>query len=254
MMKTAATLFLLVVVATTVLVAASEHGGAGAALPSFFVYECPRPLNWDVVHDISSRFILSDCSGPARQQTTVKACYDNEMLRLFFINKDDNVESNYRNCNDPLFNQDVVEAFIGPARVDGKPITNYLEIELSPNSVLFASNITNPGLTCSTISGTYLPCSLFNYKATRFDSRKIWWGQIDLPWAVLHKFRTAEQQQHDGFHSVVGAPVGTTWRTNFFRIDRPAATQTREFSCFSCDESSPPCFHKPAYFAYLHVR
>jgi hypothetical protein len=43
----------------------------------------------------------------------------------------------------------VVEAFIGPARADGKPITNYLEIELSPNSVLFASNITNPGLTCS---------------------------------------------------------------------------------------------------------
>jgi ABC-type oligopeptide transport system substrate-binding subunit len=74
MMKTAATLFLLVVVATTVLAAASEHGGAGAALPSFFVYECPRPLNWDVVHDISSRFILSDCSGTLLQFINANKC------------------------------------------------------------------------------------------------------------------------------------------------------------------------------------
>lgn len=66
-MKRAAILFCLVV-ATAVLAAASgEAGGAGAALPSFFVYECPRPLNWDVVHDISSRFILSDCSGTPLQ-------------------------------------------------------------------------------------------------------------------------------------------------------------------------------------------
>jgi hypothetical protein len=30
-----------------------------------------------------------------------------------------------------------------------------------------------------TISGDELPCSLFNYKATRFDSRRIWCASLD---------------------------------------------------------------------------
>ena len=30
-------------------------------------------------------------------------------------------------------------------------IHNYIELELSPNGVLFAANVTNPNLTCSVI-------------------------------------------------------------------------------------------------------
>jgi len=44
----------------------------------------------------------------------------------------------------------VVEVFIAP-KVGEAPVHHYVEIELSPNSVLFASNITNPDLTCQVL-------------------------------------------------------------------------------------------------------
>jgi hypothetical protein len=44
---------------------------------------------------------------------------------------------------------DVVEMFIAPDLGSNVAIHNYLELELSPNGVLFAANVTNPQLTCS---------------------------------------------------------------------------------------------------------
>lgn len=35
----------------------------------------------------------------------MKACYDEEVLRLFYLCSDDNPESNFTRCNDPLYNQ-----------------------------------------------------------------------------------------------------------------------------------------------------
>ena len=66
-------------------------------------------------------------------------------------------------CNDPLYEQDVVEVFVAPALPDGEPMHNYLELELSPNGVLFSANVTNPNLTCLGIEDGMLDCSLFQY-------------------------------------------------------------------------------------------
>lgn len=87
---------------------------------------------------------------PAKQQTTVHMCYTDSHLMLRFDCIDDNPYSSYTQCNDPLFKQDVVEVFITATSPHLSKINlhHYLELEVSPNSVLFASHIYNPNLDC----------------------------------------------------------------------------------------------------------
>lgn len=63
----------------------------------------PNPINWNLTQATKTPFILSDCSGPADQQTSVHVCYDSNYLRLHFETFDDNMFNPYQNCNDPLF-------------------------------------------------------------------------------------------------------------------------------------------------------
>jgi hypothetical protein len=216
----------------------------GPSLPQAVVQKCPLPLHWDNVRDVGTRFILADCSGPARQSSIVKACWTPTSLRLFYLLRDDYILNPYRSCNQPLYQYDAVEAFIGP---HVEEVHHYLEMELSPHAVLFVSNITNPNLVCQGIKGDPLSCSLFDYKAALNHTYGGWWGEVGIPWFVLYRY-------HPQFRDNMAAlPVGSSWRINFFRVDQPAQGRAKEYSCWSCDYSSPPCFHKPAYFGTIHI-
>jgi hypothetical protein len=50
---------------------------------------------------------------------------------------------------------DAVELFIAPTPSDGSVTQHYIEIELSPNTVLFTSNISNWGGDCSGIRSSH---------------------------------------------------------------------------------------------------
>jgi hypothetical protein len=62
-------------------------------------------------------------------------------LQIDFIAEDFYIKNTYKNCNDPLYNQDVVEFFLGDYYSD--PLTHYIEFEISPFSELFVARIVN---------------------------------------------------------------------------------------------------------------
>lgn len=158
-------------------IAIGDHVESSFTARTFTIRSCPSPLNWNAVANVSTQdnqgFFLSDCSRPALQRTYLKACYTASHLFFHFYCLDNNIYNPYTRCNDPLFQYgaskpkyllshygnhllpfcvDVVELFIAPQPANGQPTQHYIELELSPNSVLFVSNITNPYLDCQVSS------------------------------------------------------------------------------------------------------
>lgn len=80
------------------------------------------------------------------------------MLDITWNVADTQMVSTFTQCNQPLYEQDVVEVFLGnPADEDF--MTNYLEVEVNPQGALFVSNITNTNDHCSGITGDLIACN-----------------------------------------------------------------------------------------------
>jgi hypothetical protein len=178
---------------------------------------------------------------PAKQQTRVHMCSTDTHLMLRFDCIDDNPYSPYSQCNEHLYNAAVVEAFITGTRSDPSKVDlhHYLELEVSPNSVLFASHITNPALDCPGITGTLIPCNggQIAWEAHKNEEDKTWWAFLKISWSLINSGNTGD----------VGAGP-TYFKANFFRIDTPLS-HPKEYSAWQSPLSkSVPCFHAPTAF------
>jgi len=151
----------------------------------------------------------------------------------------------------------VVETFLAVQSSQSVP-KNYLEVEVSPNSVLFVSKIYNPQGTCQGIEGTLVDCSVsgIHWSAKRSDNENTWFAFLSIPFELIvnaSSDNSASENSHAARHlSVEVAPLSVL-HGNFFRIDTPSSTGTKEYSCWNPTMASPACFHKPAYFGTLHL-
>ncbi|KAH3761812.1 hypothetical protein Pelo_6297 [Pelomyxa schiedti] len=184
-----------------------------------------------------SAFILDDGSGKAVQQTNVTLCHDDNGIQVEFGCVDDNPRNPYTECNDPLYEYSVVEMFVAPASDASAAPYVYVELEVSPNGVLFVANITNTNGDCSGISDVLLPCSTsgLEWSATRDDANDRWSASLYVPFSLWP-----------------GKSSADTWLANFFRIDTPKG-MSKEYSCWSPTMASPACFHRPKYFGSLEL-
>jgi len=219
--------------------------GPDCGNPSFLVPACPFPPpapedDWSTYISTNiSHLILDDGSGPAAQTTVVHMCADSDYFYVKYDCQDNDIYSQYTQCNEPLFKDDVAELFISAG--SGDPHV-YLELEFSPNSVLFASRINNPNMTCSGIQENYQDCNStgITWQSERFDAQNYWWAYAKIPWNFININQTSTP-----------TPREDTYRANFFRVDSPNGG-SQEFSCWSPTWSNPPCFHKPRYFGLLY--
>jgi len=212
-----------------------------SATPSLSIKPCPADFNWTQTALIRE-FTLDDGSRSPLQQTSVHACYDDKFFHARFDCVDNNIYNTYTQCNSPLYNQDVVELFIG-SKSHSSP-AHYIEIEISPNNVLFVSNVTNYSGNCSNFQGNEIDCDQSGVKIVTYRSDKTnsWWAQVAIPFALVQTLPGAEW-----------STLPSTLAVNFYRIDEPKETQSREFSCWSPTMASPACFHKPDYFGNIEL-
>jgi hypothetical protein len=203
-----------------------------------------RPAGWDEVADPAAwpweslpalpPFVLADGTGPAEQQTRAHVCYDLETLYVRFDCDDRDIWATYTQRDDPIYDEEVVEVFLGAGEAD---LVRYFEFEISPNGVLFDARIYNP-----TSQRTELEwdetwnCRGIRWQARRDDEANHWWAVAAIPWAAV-------------------APPGdlpSIWRANFYRIERPRDAEP-EYSCWSPTMTEPADFHRPAYFGVLEL-
>jgi len=216
-------------------------------LPTIVVPRVPRtwsaatdPFAWAWDHAaMLPPLLLADGSGPATWQTTTRICYDEEHFFAYFDCVDPDIWGTYTERDQPIYDEEVVEIFIGPIETTSSATTpvDYYEFEVSPNGVLLDVKVHNPSGDRADINLDFSwDCPNLQWGARRDDAIQRWQAYYAIPWASI---------------GAVGS-LPTTWRANFYRIERPHGGNP-EFSCWSPTLTDPADFHKPAQFGMLQL-
>lgn len=164
-------------------------------------------------------------NGQPDDTTTATLCHDNEYLYVQWSSIDEEIIANYENCNDPLWQEDVVEIFI--ATTDSYPL-KYYEFEVSPKSKLFFCDITNANGDCSSLGDEFSDCAAAEYGASLTANGWDAWFKIRLD--IIGR----------------GQPQ-TRYLINVLRVDYTTNAPIR-YLTWQPTYADPACFHKPAYF------
>ena len=162
------------------------------------------------------------------QATALRVCHDGERLYVAFHCEDRAIVATHRGRNAPIYEEDVVEAFLAPSG-DAR---RYFELETSPRDAWFEARIESPdgGRATMRVDRDWV-CAGFEHATRTLETG--WSAEWAIPFASL------------------GAPApvaGTRWRANFFRIDQ---AHGGECSAWSPTFADPPDFHLPDRFGVL---
>jgi len=229
------------------------------------VRSCPFPFpspdsdwsQWNLTFVDNFR-LVQDASLP-NQSTIVYLCRTEQAFIMQFRCKDNNIFNPYVKCNSPLYNYDVVEIFV--TMDDAEVPTNYLEVEVSPNSVLFVASVYNPNGNCPGIVDKLIDCvsSGIVWSSKRDEAQSLWLAYLSIPFDLIANASSPKSlvkladDSIDGGHRM-SLTEGHRFRktmslkANFFRIDQPLGNAEREFSAWNPTITNPACFHKPFYF------
>ncbi|MFB9329025.1 carbohydrate-binding family 9-like protein [Paenibacillus aurantiacus] len=190
-------------------------------LPKQYVYRCnkipargpqyrsPKSIPWHLFDSVP--LVDTVTCAPPLEPTRVSACWDEEFLYFRFVCQDAYMISDFTERDDPLYDQDVVEIFIDETGA-GK---EYMEIEVSPNNVIFDAMIENGGKGDIVYGNrSWNIDGLETEVAETAGSLRIY--DIRIPMAAFRK----------------PAEAGDCWRANFYRIDEQE-DGTREYQAWS---------------------
>lgn len=215
-------------------------------LPIYVCRRTPEPISidgrldeavWDRITPIGN-FRFVDGVGEPQLPTELRLCWDDEHLYLGWIALDTDIWGTYRNHDDPVWEEEVVEAFL----CSGGDVTKYFEFNFSPHNVVFDAKIQIPenGDRKFMQADAAWVCQGLQSAVEVFgtlDNHNV----IDEKWVVTAAVPFAEIGR-DG-----RAPLDQEeWRANFYRIDRAGKG---EFSCWS--PTLQGNFHVPARFGRL---
>lgn len=221
---------------------------AGAnAEPRQPVYHCPKvacapvidgkldDAAWKLAPEVT--FVMSCTAEPATKRTTARMCWDDECLYIGFDSVDTDIFATMTNHDDPIYREEVVEAFINP----NCDLMHYYEINLNPRNVIFDAYIVNTGTGPGdgtdfgwTCEGLRTAVCVDGTLDNRADTDRGWTAEYAIPFAALKR----------------GTPKpGERWRVNLYRID--LEPEPREFQAWSPTLTPKPAFHIPRRFGTL---
>jgi|ERR1051325_1896757 hypothetical protein len=161
--------------------------------------------------------------GAPRQGTNIVIYFDDEYLNIVFRADDDEVVATMYEHDAPLWQEDVVEAFLAPADRG-----TYYEIELNPLGTTFDARIDSPDGVRATM---------------RADPA---WTCQGLFAAVRRAGASVDYVLRVPFAAIGGRPA----RANFFRVDR-SRMHGDEYSAWRPTMKTPADFHVVAAFGEL---
>ena len=161
--------------------------------------------------------------GTPRLATEIITYFDDEYLTIVFRAEDDEIVATTYDHDAPLWQEDVVEAFLAPAGG-----TTYYELEVNPLGTTFDARIESPDGVRATM---------------RAD---VSWTCDGLFTAVRRVGSSVDTVLRVPFAAVGGRPA----RANFFRVDRSRA-HGDEYSAWRPTVKTPADFHVVAAFGEL---
>lgn len=171
-----------------------------------------------------------------RLATTFTAYYDDQFLTVLFSAADDHVVATHYGHDEPLYEEDVVEAFLAP-----RDRREYFELEVNPVGTTYDARIESPD----------------GVRATMRDD--VGWHCDGLVAAVrkMISARTASLMTIDTVMRVPFASLGRnvpgpgeSWLANFFRVDRHPR-EGDEYTAWRPTMKTPADFHVVKAFGRL---
>jgi len=219
-----------------------------AALPPDAVYRVARtdarPMTLLSGHDRAWNTAQRIGWGPARYRTVFRALWNDDGLAIRFDACDDGPWHTKTRRDDPIWEEEVVEIFLDPARLG----RHYAEIEISPVNVVTDLHILEPhpnlkgdrAWNWRGLESTVVPGSCDGLTSGS------WVALAWLPWSGLVGL-AAEVAP------AVPPAAGDRWRFNVFRIKRPNGPSDPERDAVYAAWSTPPgpSFHDPFAFRDL---
>jgi len=203
-----------------------------------------RPITLLPGHDPAWDSARGISWGPEKYRTTFRALWSRQGLAVRFDACDDRPWHTMARRDDPIWEEEVVEIFLDPARIG----RHYAEVEISPANTLTDLHILEPAprLTGDRawdwrgIESTVVPGSCGGLESGS------WVALAWLPWSGLAAM-AAEVAP------CVPPAAGDRWHFNVFRIKRPNGPAERERGAVYAAWSTPAggSFHDPAAFRVM---
>ncbi len=171
---------------------------------------------------------------PPRLATTLAAYYDTSKLTLVFSGADDHVVATQYAHDAPLWEEDVVEAFLAP-----RDPAEYFEIEISPVGTSCDARIDSPDGIRETMRADFSWDCAGLFAGVRQQSESGGGMSLDVVMQIPFASLGAEMPKS-----------GDTWRANFFRIDRHDRSGD-EYTAWQPTLRTPADFHVAAAFGTL---
>jgi hypothetical protein len=164
-----------------------------------------------------------------RLSTSIRVGLRGGALCVRFDGRDDGVVATHRERDAALWEEDVFEVFLAPGSEAPRV---YFELEVNPLGALFDARVDSPELRRASMRvDTSWDCPGLTARAAAREGR--WSAVLTIPLAPL-----------------CGGEIPTTWRANFYRVDRGARD---EFTAWSPTLADPPDFHVPERFGILRL-
>jgi hypothetical protein len=182
--------------------------------------------------------------GPAPYETRFAAQWSDEGLFLRFDADDDAPWHTMTKRDDHLWDEEVVEIFLDPAR-SGR---DYAELEISPANVVCDVRMVSPWPNKQMDLSWNFEGLLTQVKTNTGAAGKTtsWTATAFIPWSAFRSLPSTK---------AVALPpkTGDAWRFNVFRIKRPGGPQAPEKDAVEAAWSKPPgeSFHVPDVFRDL---
>jgi hypothetical protein len=169
-----------------------------------------------------------------RLATSLTLYYDDRFLTLLYSGADDHIVASHLEHDAPLYEEDVVEAFLSPSSPQ-----EYFELEVSPRATIFDARIESPDGVRNTMRADRAWTCQGLFAAVRKIVESDGAMSLDIvlrvPFAAFDRLTPAPDE---------------TWRANFFRIDRHPYVGD-EFSAWQPTMKLPADFHIVAAFGTL---
>ena len=177
--------------------------------------------------------------------THIQACWTEDALHVRYQALADKwLKNEHSTCNSETWQQEVVELFLGdkpdPA---AQYLTQYLEVEVSPQNTLYVARISNPYGNGTGKENTMIDCEASGIQHTTRMGHNSFNATLTVPWKNVYQ---------DG-KGPPGTKRGQTFYGNFFRVlmEQPVEScdpTTCDYGAWSPTFAIPPQFHITTVF------
>ena len=213
-------------------------------VPAYEIRRAARPIavdgrldesEWKAATTLTLQFPWEEQTG-AKQKTTVRLLWNNEMLFVAFECEDVDIVAHHDQRDDPTYKDDAVELFIQPN--PKQPI--YIGLEMNARAILYDYVYLFPLqlLKAYDLKGVQLATNLDGTLNVTSDRDKGWTLELAIP---LRNF-----SELMGNRPVV---AGTIWAGNLNRLD--GTEPNRRLSVWSDSATVRPSPHNPKRFGQL---